>query len=115
MIHLAPLPGGGIGSADVEVPAAVVQLEQQQQDQKLDFLGPLLPPEVARGIAEGTPTGPAKIMAAGIVAQRRHPRVGMYSCSRRSAAGSLEACLHVHLWLVRLNASIPDCIHLRLS
>jgi hypothetical protein len=53
MIHLAPLPGGGIGAADVDVPAAVTQLEQQQQDQKLDFLGPLLSPEVARGIAEG--------------------------------------------------------------
>jgi hypothetical protein len=55
LIHLAPLPGGGIGAADVDVPAAVSQLEQQQQDQKLDFLGPLLPPEVARGIAEGVP------------------------------------------------------------
>jgi hypothetical protein len=53
LIHLAPLPGGGIGAADVDVPAAVAQLHQQQQDQKLDFLGPMLPPEVARGIAEG--------------------------------------------------------------
>lgn len=53
LIHLAPLPGGGIGTADVDIPAAVTQLEQQQQDQKLDFLGPMLPPDVARGIAEG--------------------------------------------------------------
>lgn len=53
LIHLAPLPGGGIGAADVDVPAAVVQLEKQQQDQRLDFLGPVLPPEVAQGIAEG--------------------------------------------------------------
>lgn len=53
MIHLAPLPGGGIGGADVDVPAAVAQLATQQQHERLDFLGPLLPPEVARGIAEG--------------------------------------------------------------
>lgn len=53
LVHLSPLPGGGIGTADVDVPAAVTQLEQQQQDQKLDFLGPVLPPEVAKGIAEG--------------------------------------------------------------
>ena len=53
LVHLAPLPGGGIGAADVDVPAAVTQLEQQQQDQALDFLGPLLSPEVAQGIAEG--------------------------------------------------------------
>lgn len=81
MIHLAPLPGGGIASADVEVPAAVVQLEQQQQDQKLDFLGPMLPPEVARGIAEGMPTGSTNVVAAGIVAQRRHRCAGMYGGS----------------------------------
>lgn len=37
------------------MPAAVTQLQEQQQDQKLDFLGPLLPPEVARGIAKGIP------------------------------------------------------------
>lgn len=59
LVHLAPLPGGGIGAADVDVPAAVTQLEQQQQELKLDFLGPLLPPEVAQGIAEGEPVGVA--------------------------------------------------------
>lgn len=53
LVHLAPLPGGGIGAADVDVPAALQLLEEQQQLQRLDFLGPLLSSEVARGIAEG--------------------------------------------------------------
>lgn len=51
--HLAPLPAGGIGAADVDVPAALKQLEQEQQQQQLDFLGPELPQDIAQGIAEG--------------------------------------------------------------
>lgn len=53
LVHLAPLPGGGIGAADVDVPVALQQLEQEQQHERLDFLGPPLDAEVARGIAEG--------------------------------------------------------------
>jgi hypothetical protein len=50
---LAPLPAGGLGSADVDVPEALSHLAAQQQQQRLDFLGPYLPADVARGIAEG--------------------------------------------------------------
>jgi hypothetical protein len=53
LVYLAPLPGGGIGGGDVDVPAALQQLEQQEQQQRLDFLGPELAADVARGIAEG--------------------------------------------------------------
>jgi hypothetical protein len=52
-VHLAPLPAGGLGSADVDVPEALSHLTAQQQQQRLDFLGPDLPADVARGIAEG--------------------------------------------------------------
>jgi exonuclease-1 len=51
MVHLTPLPGGGIGGADVEVPEAVPASEEERA--ALEFLGPLLPDDVARGIAEG--------------------------------------------------------------
>lgn len=65
LVHLAPLPAGGLGAADVDVPAAFQQLEQQQQHQRLDFLGPNLPQELAQGIAEGEVIGTLSSNAAG--------------------------------------------------
>jgi hypothetical protein len=53
LVHLSPLPAGGIGSADVAVLEAVQHLEQQQQLVMLDFLGPSLPADIAKGIAQG--------------------------------------------------------------
>ncbi|KAF6251552.1 PIN domain-like protein [Scenedesmus sp. NREL 46B-D3] len=53
LVHLVPLPHGGLGSADVDVPQALTHLAAQQQQQRLDFLGPDLPAAVACGIAEG--------------------------------------------------------------
>lgn len=51
MVHLTPLPAGGIGAADVDVPAAVPEDEGERT--ALGFLGPALPDDVARGIAAG--------------------------------------------------------------
>jgi hypothetical protein len=51
MVHLTPLPAGGIGAADVDVPAAIPATEAERT--ALEFLGPTLPDEIARGIAEG--------------------------------------------------------------
>jgi hypothetical protein len=51
MVHLTPLPAGGIGAADVDVPAAIPSTEEERA--ALDFLGPLLPDDVAGGIASG--------------------------------------------------------------
>jgi exonuclease-1 len=51
MVHLTPLPAGGIGAADVDVPAAVPATEADRA--ALDFLGPMLPDDIARGIAAG--------------------------------------------------------------
>lgn len=50
MVHLNPLPAGGLGGADVDVLAALPEGEQLQA---LDFLGPRLPDHVAAGIAAG--------------------------------------------------------------
>lgn len=50
MVHAQPLPQGGIGAADVHIMSAVPPGEEALA---LDFLGPLLDNDVARGIAEG--------------------------------------------------------------
>lgn len=51
MVHLQPLPDGGLAAAAAQLPAAVTQLDPNE----LDFLGPLLPDAVVRGIASGEP------------------------------------------------------------
>ena len=73
-VHLQPLPPGGIGAANVDVPSAVPQPKPRNQgteglqgegeeqregahegedDDGLNFLGPMLPPEIVCGIAQG--------------------------------------------------------------
>jgi exonuclease-1 len=54
MVHLNPLPSGGIAAADVDVLAAVPEGEELQA---LSFLGPQLEADVARGIAAGASRG----------------------------------------------------------
>ena len=49
MVHLQPLPEGGLAAAAAQLPVAVTQLDPSE----LDFLGPLLSDEVARGITSG--------------------------------------------------------------
>lgn len=51
MVHLTPLPAGGIGAADVDVPAAIPATDDERA--ALEFLGPQLADDVARGIAAG--------------------------------------------------------------
>lgn len=51
MVHLQPLPEGGLAAAAAQLPAAVTQLDPIE----LDFLGPLLSDDVAHGIASGAP------------------------------------------------------------
>ena len=48
MVHLRPLPPGGLGARDVDVMSAV-----PLPDDPLDFLGPMLEDSIARGIAAG--------------------------------------------------------------
>ena len=51
IVHVQPLPTGGIGAANVDVMAAIPC--SSLGDSGLDFLGPLINDEIARGIAEG--------------------------------------------------------------
>ena len=51
MVHLTPIPVGGIGAADVDVPSAIPATDEERA--ALDFLGSLLPVDVACGIADG--------------------------------------------------------------
>eukprot|EP00798_Chlamydomonas_sp_ICE-L_P004961 gene4961-34741_t len=50
IVHLQPLPPGGIGAADVEYPAAVPEGDESEA---LSFLGPMLDNELAASIAKG--------------------------------------------------------------
>jgi exonuclease-1 len=64
LVHLEPLPPGGLGGQDVDVPAALPpalrgaaaaagQQEGAAGEDPLSFLGPALSSEVATGIAKG--------------------------------------------------------------
>jgi exonuclease-1 len=50
MVHVRPLPPGGIGAAGVHVTSAV---PREADEHGLDFLGPMLDDALAQGIAEG--------------------------------------------------------------
>eukprot|EP00877_Chromochloris_zofingiensis_P012930 jgi/Chrzof1/7891/Cz02g40060.t1 len=51
LVHLSPLPAGGIGAADVDVVSAIpTNLEDLRA---LPFLGPLMDDAIAQGIAKG--------------------------------------------------------------
>ena len=50
LVHVRPLPPGGLGAMDVDVMSAVPQGDAAQA---LDFLGPMLEDHIAQGIAEG--------------------------------------------------------------
>lgn len=50
MLHLTPLPEGGIGSSDVDV---IDALPLKDDEQSLAFLGPDVPDEEANQIAVG--------------------------------------------------------------
>lgn len=79
-VHVRPLPPGGLGAADVDVPAALPRAHAPgaapagssygagegggagggaggEQEDPLWFLGPLLPPDVSAGIARGGARG----------------------------------------------------------
>ena len=60
LVHLEQLPPGGLGGQDVDVPAAVpasLRGGAAGGEDPLSFLGPLLSPEVATGIAKGEQEG----------------------------------------------------------
>ena len=54
VVHLRPLPPGGLGARDVDVMSAVPHGEDP-----LDFLGPMMEDGVARGIAAGASQDPS--------------------------------------------------------
>ena len=50
LVHVRPLPPGGIGARDVEIMSAVPQGEEASS---LSFLGPMIEDSIAEGIAQG--------------------------------------------------------------
>lgn len=56
LVHVQPLPPGGLGAANVDVMSAIPEGEEAST---LDFLGPPLDPAVAQGIALGASAGGA--------------------------------------------------------